>query len=398
MTVAAIIAAGGQGRRLGESTAKQFVDIGGRTMLDRSVDAFVDHPAIDEVVVVLPADAVATPPTTLHGRSKPVHVVPGGARRQDSVAAGFAAVDPGVQLIVIHDAARPFVDAGTIERTISAARETGAAIAALPASDTVKQSAGDTPPSVARTIERATVWLAQTPQAFKREILAEAIALGRSGVSGTDESALAEQAGHTVRLVFGDARNLKVTTAADLVFARALSARESGGENRDMDVTLRIGTGYDSHRLIEGRRLLLGGVLIPYSMGLKGHSDGDALCHAITDAVLGAAALGNIGQHFPDTDPRWQGADSLSLLRQAVSLIKDGGYAVTNVDAVVVAERPSLAPHIERIRARLAGALGVDVAAVSVKGKTNEGMGETGRGEGIAVHAVALVQRASLHT
>lgn len=155
----------------------------------------------------------------------------------------------------------------------------------------------------------------------------------------------------------------------------------------------RVGVGYDSHRLVEGRQLILGGEVVPHSAGLKGHSDGDALCHAITDAILGAAALGDIGRHFPDTDPQYKGANSLALLVRAVGIVHEAGYRVENVDAVVIAERPALAPHVDRIRARLAGALGVEVGAVSVKGKTNEGMGEVGRAEGMAVHAVALLRR-----
>ena len=155
----------------------------------------------------------------------------------------------------------------------------------------------------------------------------------------------------------------------------------------------RIGVGYDSHRLVEGRPLILGGEVVPHSAGLKGHSDGDALCHAITDAILGAAALGDIGRHFPDTDPKYKGANSLALLVQAVGIVHEAGYSVENIDAVVIAEWPKLAPHVDRIRTRLAGALGLDVGAVSVKGKTNEGMGEVGRAEGIAVHAVALLRR-----
>jgi 2-C-methyl-D-erythritol 2,4-cyclodiphosphate synthase len=155
----------------------------------------------------------------------------------------------------------------------------------------------------------------------------------------------------------------------------------------------RIGIGYDSHRLVEGRQLILGGEVVPHSAGLKGHSDGDALCHAITDALLGAAALGDIGRHFPDTDPQYKGANSLGLLVRAVGIIHEAGYVVENIDAVVIAEQPKLAPHVDRIRARLAGALGVQVGAVSVKGKTNEGMGEVGRAEGMAVHAVALLRR-----
>jgi len=383
--VVAIIAAGGQGRRFGADVPKQLLVIAGRTILEHSVRAFVSHPSIDEVVVALPADLAADPPSFLLGCAKPIRVVDGGERRQDSVAHAFAAIAGG-DIFVIHDAARPLVDAATIDRTIAAAVESGAAIAAVPARDTVKLAApGVQPPVIADTIDRERVWLAQTPQAFRRAVLADAIARGQSGASGTDEAALAEQAGHVVRLVEGDARNLKITTPGDLVLAASWMAPEHG--------TVRIGTGYDSHRLVQGRPLILGGVTIPNATGLAGHSDADALSHAITDAVLGAAALGDIGRHFPDVDPRWKDADSLELLRHAVSLVREAGYAVSNVDAVVVAERPKLAPHVDAIRERLADALGTTVDQVSVKGKTNEGMGEAGRGEGIVVHAVALLRR-----
>jgi len=338
------------------------------------------------VVVVLPAGA--SPSSAWAGSVKPLRVVAGGERRQDSVAAGFAAVDPRCGVVVIHDAARPFVNAATISRVLEAADDSGAAIAALPVSDTVKEAAAGERPLVRRTIPRESVWLAQTPQAFARRVLADAIELGRAGASGTDEAALAEQAGHSVRLVEGDAANVKITTPADLAAARA---RLEPRSPPDASARVRVGTGYDSHRFVEGRTLRLGGVEIPHELGLAGHSDADALCHAITDAVLGAAALGDIGRHFPDTDARWRGADSLHLLDRAVALVRAAGYRIGNVDAVVVAERPALAPHVERIRARLAAALGVDASAVSVKGKTNEGMGETGRGEGLVVHAVAML-------
>jgi 2-C-methyl-D-erythritol 4-phosphate cytidylyltransferase/2-C-methyl-D-erythritol 2,4-cyclodiphosphate synthase len=387
MSVAVIVAAGGRGRRLGEATPKQFLELGGRTVLDRSVQAFASHGEIDEIVVVLPEDAGALSQAPWMDCGKPLRLVGGGARRQDSVAAGFAAVTPGCELVVIHDAARPFVDAATISRVIAAARESGAAIAALPASDTVKEAEPGAPPVVRRTVPRQTVWLAQTPQAFRRSVLSEAIEIGRNGANGTDEAALAEQAGHRVRLVAGDPANIKITTAADLAGARA---RVAGSEPAAAGA-MRVGTGYDSHRLVDGRPFRLGGVEIPHTRGPHGHSDGDALCHAITDAILGAAALGDIGRHFPDTDPAWSGADSVDLLQRAATLVRDAGYRVVNVDAVVIVERPALAPHVERIRARLAAALHVNAAAVSVKGKTNEGMGEIGRGEGIAVHAVATV-------
>jgi 2-C-methyl-D-erythritol 4-phosphate cytidylyltransferase / 2-C-methyl-D-erythritol 2,4-cyclodiphosphate synthase len=390
--IVAIIAAGGQGSRLGAGTPKQFLEIAGRTILERSVGAFVSHPRIVEIVVALPPEAAVEPPPFLTRFAKPVRLVAGGVRRQDSVARACEAIDPPADVIVIHDAARPFVDAAIIDRTIDAAIDAGAAIAAMPSPDTVKlgrEDGGHT--RVDATIPRERVWLAQTPQAFTREVLAAALALGAQGGSGTDEAALAEQAGCVVRLVLGDPRNIKITTSADLEFARAALAHEAGRERDDMAV--RVGIGYDSHRLVQGRPLILGGVSIPHATGLAGHSDADALCHAITDAVLGAAALGDIGRHFPDTDPRWKDADSVELLRQAVRLVRQAGFTIANVDAVVVADRPKLGPHVEAIRARLADPLGIDAGAVSVKGKTNEGMGETGRGEAIAVHAVAMLHR-----
>jgi 2-C-methyl-D-erythritol 4-phosphate cytidylyltransferase/2-C-methyl-D-erythritol 2,4-cyclodiphosphate synthase len=392
LRVVAIIAAGGQGNRLGADAPKQFLEIGGRTMLDRSIAAFDAHPRVAALVVALPAAVMADPPACLGACAKPLQLVAGGERRQDSVARAFEAIEPPADVVVVHDAARPFVDAATIDRTIDAAIESGAAIAALPSRDTVKLARDDAAGAwVTETIPRECVWLAQTPQAFRRDVLAAALALGARGGHGTDEAALAEQAGHTVRLVDGNPRNIKITTQADLELARAALAREA--QPASHDVNLRIGMGYDSHRLVQGRPLVLGGVAVPHTSGLAGYSDADALCHAITDAVLGAAALGDIGRHFPDTDPRWRDADSLDLLRRAASLLRAAGFNVVNVDAVVIADQPKLAPFVDAMRARLADALGLEAGAVSVKGKTNEGMGETGRGEGIAVHAVALVAR-----
>jgi 2-C-methyl-D-erythritol 2,4-cyclodiphosphate synthase/2-C-methyl-D-erythritol 4-phosphate cytidylyltransferase len=326
-----------------------------------------------------------------------VRVVAGGERRQDSVANAFAAVGPLADLIVIHDAARPLVNADLIERTVAAAAETGAAIAAIPAHDTVKLAADaeDDTRMVERTLDRTRVWLAQTPQAFTRRILEDALAQAKNGATGTDEAALAERAGHSVRLVEGSPRNLKITTPEDLAQVERWLADTSDDAARSTPVQaapIRVGIGYDSHRLVEGRPLLLGGVAIPHSRGLAGHSDADALCHAITDAILGAAALGDIGRHFPDTDPQWKDADSLVLLGRANELIRAKGFRVRGVDAVVVAERPKLSPHVDQIRASLAGALSIDLEAISVKGKTNEGMGEVGRGEAIVVHAVATLE------
>ncbi len=389
MSVTAIIAAGGRGRRLGAAVPKQLLQLGGRPILQWSVEAFLAARCVDHVVAVLPPDVLAAPPAYL--QSDRVTLAAGGERRQDSVASGLAAVPAGTSLVVVHDAARPLVDAALIERTVAAAAETGAAIAALPARDTVKQSEPGAPGDkvIARTLPRESIHLAQTPQAFRIEVLEEAVRLGREGIEATDEAALAERAGVPVRLVEGSARNIKITTPDDLAIAEALVAPKGGG------TTLRIGTGYDLHRLVEGRRLVLGGVVVPFDRGLAGHSDADVVCHALTDALLGAAAAGDIGQHFPDTDPKWAGADSLALLREVTALVATLGYRPVNADLTVIAERPKLGAHREAIAASLAGALGVPADAVSVKAKTNEGMDATGRGEAIAAHAVVLIERAA---
>jgi 2-C-methyl-D-erythritol 4-phosphate cytidylyltransferase/2-C-methyl-D-erythritol 2,4-cyclodiphosphate synthase len=382
--VTAIIAAGGRGRRFGGAQPKQLLMVGGRTVLDRSVAAFLSHPAVDEVIVALPKDLVEAPPSYLQSAAKPLRIVAGGERRQDSVANAFDRAAEHSDVIVVHDAARPFVSADLIARTIAAAAESGAALAAVAARDTVKQVDGML---VTATLPRESIFLAQTPQAFRRQVLGDALALGRRGVEATDEAALAEQAGHAVRIVLGEASNIKITTPEDVLLAEAIAGGGAGGDTR-----VRIGTGYDLHRLVEGRPLILGGVTIPFDRGLLGHSDADAICHALTDAVLGAAAAGDIGRHFPDTDPQWRGASSVDLLRRAVAIVHERGFAVANVDVVVVAERPKLGPYIDAMRATVAEVLGVGPEAVSIKGKTHEGVGELGRGEAIAVHAVALLQ------
>jgi 2-C-methyl-D-erythritol 4-phosphate cytidylyltransferase/2-C-methyl-D-erythritol 2,4-cyclodiphosphate synthase len=385
MYVTAIIAAGGRGVRFGGTEPKQLVSIGGRTILERSVTAFLTHSAIDDLVVALPAELVENPPAYLIEAAKPLRIVVGGARRQDSVAAAFAAVPDRSDIIVVHDAARPFASAGLITRTIAAAAESGAALAALAVRDTVKQAVRgkDEAWVVGSTLDRDTIFLAQTPQAFRRGVLRDALAL--TGLA-TDESSLAEQAGHMVRIVSGEASNIKITTQDDVPLAEAI------GRGSTPARTGRAGTGYDLHRLVSGRPLILAGVTIPFDRGLAGHSDADAVCHAVTDAILGAAGAGDIGRHFPDTDPQWKGASSIDLLGRAVAIISAQGLEVGNVDATIIAERPKLAPYVDAMRANLARVLGVAIDRVSVKGKTNEGVGELGRGEAIAVHAIALLR------
>lgn len=381
MFVSAIIAAGGSGKRLGAAVPKQMLDIGGRSMLERSAMAFLQHPRISEVVFVLPLELMTfgIPMAIESGRLRPdVRIVPGGERRQDSVANAFDQVNPSADVVLIHDAARPFVSAELISATIDAAAAHGAAIAALQSRDTVKRVTGGV---IAETIARETIYLAQTPQGFRRAVLAAAVAAGRSGVEGTDEAALAERAGHQVHVVDGDPGNVKITTADDLAAAR----------QRMGTTTTRVGTGYDLHRLVEGKPLVIGGVTIPSERGALAHSDGDVACHAATDAILGAASLGDIGRHFPDTDPKWKGADSLALLRDAARMVREQGYEIANVDVTVILERPKIKDLIEEMRTGMAAAMDIDRSCVSLKGKTNEGVDAVGRGEAVASHAVALL-------
>jgi 2-C-methyl-D-erythritol 4-phosphate cytidylyltransferase/2-C-methyl-D-erythritol 2,4-cyclodiphosphate synthase len=386
MYVTAIIAAGGAGQRLGAGVPKQLLDLGGLSILQRSVEAFALHPEVDDVIVALPPEMVAAPPLEL-GDGCGFRAVAGGARRQDSVANAFKAMDEQTEVVLVHDAARPFVTDDLISMVIRAAAEHGAAIVAQPVRDTVKRvRRQDGTVAVVETIPRDSIFLAQTPQAFRVPVLEAAIALGESGVDATDEAGLAEQAGHTVRIVEGTARNVKITTADDLAEAR----RRFAGETIRI-MAERVGTAYDLHRLVEGRPLLLGGVLIPAPFGAMGHSDADVVCHVATDAILGAASLGDIGRHFPDSDQQWKGASSLVLLEQAVKMVHTAGFRVVNLDVVVVLERPKIAPYLEQMRAQLARVLQVPVERVSAKGKTNEGVDAVGRGEAIAAHAVALL-------
>ena len=384
MYVTAIIAAAGSGRRVGSAKPKQMLDIGGGSMLQHSLKAFLTHPRITEVIVVVPPGPSALVLDGVEaGRLSAVQVVTGGERRQDSVANAFDRVAASSEVVLIHDAARPFVSAALIDRTIDAAVAHGAAIAAVQSRDTVKRVAGGV---IRETIPRETVYLAQTPQGFRRDVLAAAVAAGRAGAVGTDEAALAESAGHQVYVVDGESGNMKITTADDVEAARQRLAPRA-----DAVAIRRVGTGYDLHRLVEGRPLVIGGVTVPSDRGALAHSDGDVACHAATDAILGAASLGDIGRHFPDTDPRWKDADSLVLLREAARLVRAEGYDIGNLDVTVILERPKIKDLIEEMRTRMAAAMNIDRSCVSLKGKTNEGVDAVGRGEAVASYAVALL-------
>ena len=353
MHVSAIIAAGGSGDRLGGFVAKQLLMIGDQTMLERSLKTFDESNRVDDIIVVLRQDMMSTLPPELSSFRTPLRFVSGGVRRQDSVAAGFNAVTSATDVVVIHDAARPFCTEKLISETVDAAFESGAAIAALSARDTVKEGQVDNVTGlgfVSNTLERERIFLAQTPQAFRLNVLKDVVELGRD-VEATDEAVLAERAGYRVRLVEGDTRNIKVTTDTDLALAREMVVSATPRES------FRVGLGYDLHRLVKGRRLILGGVCIPGELGLEGHSDADVVCHAVTDSVLGAVSEGDIGSHFSDDDDRWKNASSIDLLQRAVTIVHDRGFVICNVDIVVITEWPKIRPHVSQICQNLATAL-----------------------------------------
>ena len=371
-SVTAIIVAAGASRRMGfDKLSYRLPD--GRTVLETSCALFAAHPAVDELVLVAggnrpqcEAIAAACP--------KPCTVVQGGATRADSVRSGLAAAKG--QLVAIHDAARPFASAEIITTALQAAAESGAAAPAVPVKDTIKVA--DQDGKVVATPDRAMLYAVQTPQCFDRALYLQALEAvsGEKASLVTDDCSLFELAGLPVTLTAGDYANLKITTKEDL----------------QKEKTMRIGHGYDVHRLVEDRKLILGGVEVPYEKGLLGHSDADVLLHAVMDAVLGAAALGDIGQHFPDTDPAYKGADSLALTREVAKIIAAHGYKVGNIDATILCQRPKLAPHIPAMRQNIADAFGLPLDAVSVKATTEEHLGFTGEGLGIAAHAVALIE------
>jgi len=376
--VTAILAAGGSGQRAG--TAKQWLALGGETVLRRAARAMAACPEVDALVAVVPPGEEARGAAELAGLGKPASAVPGGAARADSVRNGLAAAADAA-IVLVHDAARPFATAALASRVARAAAQDGAALAAVAVTDTVKRQDGEAP-RVAATLDRRQLWLAQTPQGFRRDVLLRAYARAGAGASSaTDECLLVEQLGAPVTLVPGEPGNFKITGADDVARARAR-----------VEAPVAVGVGYDTHRFAAGRKLVLGGVEFEGD-GLLGHSDADACAHAIGDAILGAAGLGDLGRHFPDTDPQWKGVSSLVLLEEIARRAAERGFRVGNADVTLAARRPKIAPRAEEMRARLAGALGIAPGQVNVKATTGEGMGFVGRGEGIAAHAVVVLHR-----
>ena len=386
-TVALIVAAG-RGSRAGSGGPKQYRLLAGVPVIARTIRAFLDHPEVDAVRVIIHADDSALfAEATVAFADRGALLAPayGGKERQDSVRLGLESLrDAAPEIVLIHDAARPFIDPATISRVIAAARGAGGAIAALPVFDTLKKSDGASSPSIADTISRDGLWRAQTPQGFRYEAILAAHRAA-AGQSLTDDAAVAERAGMKVSLVPGSPDNMKMTQAEDFGMAEIILARKAAM------LEYRAGHGFDVHEFEDGEATILCGVAIPHEKKLKGHSDADAGMHALTDAILGAIGEGDIGDHFPPSDAKWKGAPSRIFLEKARDLVTARGGAIAHCDVTLICEAPKIGPHRAAMRAALAEILGISVSRVSIKATTTEGLGFTGRREGIAALATATV-------
>ena len=388
MTTAALIVAAGRGTRVAGPVPKQYAQLGGTSVLARTLGVLLEHPAIDVgVVAIAEPDRARYEAAVASGHPKLAPPVLGGATRQRSVLNGLRALAPlSPSSVLIHDAARPFVTPDIVDRVLAALQRSPGAIAAVPLADTLKRAGRDS--RIEATLDRVGLWRAQTPQGFRFNAILQAheaaLAAGREDL--TDDAAVAEWAGLPVELVEGSEANGKLTTAEDLArAARAVGTAPTwAGE-------VRTGQGFDVHRFAAGDHVWLCGVRIPHARALEGHSDADVGLHALTDALLGAIGDGDIGQHFPNTDPRWRGAASHVFLADAARRVHARGGAVSNVDVTLLCEAPKIAPHREAMRARIAEILKLDISRVAVKATTTEGLGFTGRREGIAAMATATV-------
>ncbi len=380
-----MVAAAGSSSRMG--CDKQHIMLDGQPVLLRTLRTLQRVDSIDEILLIVRDEDAAyfSALAAQHGITKLKKTVRGGKTRQTSVANGLNALPQKTTLVGIHDGARPLVTADAVTAVIKAALQYGGAALATPVKDTLK--AADNNGFITGTPDRHCLWRVQTPQVFARELYEAAMTKAiQKGWDFTDDCQLMEKEGHPVKLVTGLDTNLKLTTPEDVRLAQAIL------HNDKEECTMRIGHGYDVHRLVENRPFILGGVAIPWERGLLGHSDADVLTHAIMDALLGAAALGDIGGLFPDTDPAYAGADSTVLLAEVVRRLSNAGYHIGNIDATVMAQRPKLKPHIAAMRTRLAKVCGIDEAQINLKATTEEGLGFTGNEEGIAAHAVCILR------
>lgn len=381
-TVSAVIAAAGSSSRMGKD--KMLIPLLGKSVIAHTISVFKETGFFDEIIIVAAEQNIPVFHDEMEkiGLSGSVSIIKGGSTRGESSLLGINAAKS--EYVMIHDGARPLVTKEIIENTLAACIKRGCAATGVKPKDTIKTVT--TEGIIESTVPRETAVLIQTPQAFLRESIKAAYE--KFGLNETDDCALMEKMGASIEVVEGSYENIKLTTKDDVLTAQSI-LKSRGGKGADL--SMRIGTGFDTHRLTEGRPLIIGGVNIPYEKGLLGHSDADVLVHAVIDALFGAAALGDIGRHFPDTDERYKGADSLVLLKEASRLVREAGYEIGNVDTTIIVQKPKMAPFIDSMCENLARAMGIDIALVSVKAKTNEQMGFTGRGEGIEARAVALI-------
>jgi len=375
--IAGLVVAAGQGLRAGGGVPKQYRGLGGIPVIVRAVDALAGHPGIAEVVVVIGDGQDVLLAEAFAGRTAPRAVI-GGPARRDSVRAGLAALD-GHEAVLIHDAARPFLPAAVIDRLIAALASHDGAVPVLPVVDSLALTAE----SLGAAVSRDGLARIQTPQAFRLAAIDAAHAAWPEGGEATDDAQVARAAGIVVAIVAGDPALDKLTHEADFVAAEARLAST---------MVSRTGMGYDVHRLVAGRDLWLGGVLIPHSQGLDGHSDADVALHALTDAILGAIGDGDIGTHFPPGDPQWRGAPSHRFLEHAAALVSARGGRIDHVDLTIICEAPKIGPHRPAMRSRVASLLRLPESRISIKATTTERLGFTGRGEGIAAQAIATIR------
>lgn len=383
----AILLAAGSGARMGGQN-KMLRDIKGKIVLQRSLEALLACESIGEIAIAV-SDATREAAKhlleTLH-IEKRCHVLDGGQSRGESV---YRALNDNFladsDIIAIHDAARCLVNPETITATIQSACEKGSGVAGMPSNDSIKLVGSGK--KIEQSLDRQKIWRAQTPQTFRADWLKEAYEQGKKdGFCATDDAQLIEKLGYAVYMVEGGQQNIKITTEEDMLSAEIILSQREDNFSR-----VKTGYGEDIHRFAPDRKLILGGLEIPHEMGLLGHSDADVLCHAISDALLGALGWGDIGQWFPDNDERYRGADSLALLKKIVEAVELHGQRIDWIDACIIAQRPKLSPHIEAMRRKIGESIGLNPAIISIKATTSEGLGFTGREEGIACRAVATV-------
>lgn len=378
----AVVVAAGRGVRMGAAVNKVLLPLCGEPVIRHAVRAFCEADEIDGVVVVASADETEQMRVALCGLEKVCAIVPGGLTRQESVKNGLDALPKEARIALVHDGARPLISRELIARCIRQTENCGSAVVCTPVTDTVKVEKDG---CVVRTLDRSQLRAVQTPQCFfAGELKAAYQAAARDGVSVTDDASVMEHAGHSVHLLESSEVNFKLTTPEDL-----RRAEDIIGERKFMQRLPRTGFGYDVHKLVSGRRLILCGKEIPWEKGLDGHSDADVAVHALMDALLGAACLGDIGRLYPDNDPAFEGADSMKLLADVLRRVKDAGYAVVHADVTIVAQKPKLMPYMDEMRRNLENAM--PGAQVNVKATTTERLGFEGRGEGISAQAVATI-------